>query len=75
MRRIALVAMGLAVLGGCGEQRSFDERYRQAQTRLDVRAAAIDQELDHAASDAAAVASEPADAPAPPPSVGRTGRQ
>ena len=72
MRRIALVAVGLAALGGCGEQRSFDERYQQAQTRLDAKAAAIGQELDRAASDAA-VASDAVAGPTPASSKAATG--
>ncbi len=44
----------LAALSGCRQEPDFDQRYRQTQQKIDAKAAAIDRELDAAASDAAA---------------------
>ena len=49
MRRAGLLA--LLLLAGC--QKSFDERYAEAQKKLSDQAAAIDKELAVKASEAA----------------------
>lgn len=49
MRRVGLLA--LLLLAGC--QKSFDERYAEAQKKLSDQAAAIDKELAAKASEAA----------------------
>ena len=50
-RRFA--ALALVLLAGCHRQ-SFDERYQDAQHKLEGKAGKIDQDLAAAASDAAA---------------------
>ncbi|MCW1427576.1 hypothetical protein [Novosphingobium sp. JCM 18896] len=69
MRALAVIA--LLLLAGC--QKSFDERYEDAQKKMASQAASIDQELAVKASEAAmgeAAASEAAASPSPsaPPS-------
>ncbi|MEJ5975124.1 hypothetical protein WG901_00625 [Novosphingobium sp. PS1R-30] len=49
MRALAVVA--LLLLAGC--QKSFDERYEEAQKKMTSQAASIDQELATKASEAA----------------------
>ena len=44
--------MALILIAGC-KQQSFDERYKSAQHKLDVKTAGIDQDLAAAQSDAA----------------------
>ncbi len=46
-------ALALVLLAGCHRQ-SFDERYQDAQHKLEGKATKIDQDLAAAASDAAA---------------------
>lgn len=43
MRRVTLLA--LALLAGCGREKSFDERYAEAEQRISASAAAIDREI------------------------------
>ena len=62
MRRVAAI-FTLVVLAGC-KQQSFDERYKSAQHKLDVKTAGIDQALAAAQSDAAE-AGVPTDAALP----------
>jgi len=63
MIRIA-AALALMLLAGC-KQQSFDERYKSAQHKLEAKAAAIDQDLAAAQSDAAAAGVIPTDAALP----------
>lgn len=37
--------LSLAALSGCGDRRSFDERYKDTGAELEARANAIDQNL------------------------------
>ena len=48
-----IAALGLILLAGCHRQ-TFDERYQNAQSKLEGKASAIDQDLAAASSDAAA---------------------
>ena len=52
MRR--LIVSLLLLLAAYQREKSFDERYKAAQEKLAGKSAAIDRELDAAASDAAA---------------------
>ncbi|MBW8752643.1 MAG: hypothetical protein JF595_00600 [Sphingomonadales bacterium] len=65
MRRVAMAA--LVLLAGC--QKSFDDRYAEAQKKLREQAASIDRELAERASEAAMASPIPAPAssPAAPP--------
>ena len=62
MRRVAAI-FALVLLAGC-KQQSFDERYKSAQHKLDVKTAGIDQALA-AAQSGAAEAGVPTDAALP----------
>lgn len=44
MRLAAVVACAL-VLAGCGDRRSFDERYNDTESDLEQRARGIDQNI------------------------------
>lgn len=66
MRASAVAALAL-LLAGC--QKSFDDRYADAQKRLNEQAASIDQELAAKASDAALA--EPTEASGAPAASGR----
>jgi len=61
MRRLTLpLLIVLAALAACKQEPDFDQRFDQTRQKIDARAAAIDRELDAAASDAAvAHAGEP----------------
>lgn len=67
MRRATIALLMLTALGACRQEQDFDARYQQAQTRLEGKARAIDQEIAVAASDAAA-------ANVPPPAAGNNQR-
>lgn len=43
--RIALLALLAALAAGCGDRRSFDERYSDSQKEIERRAEQIDREL------------------------------
>jgi hypothetical protein len=51
MRRAVALCLLLALLGGC--EKSFDDRYAQAQKKLGEQALSIDRELAAKASEAA----------------------
>jgi hypothetical protein len=51
MARLAGAVLLLALLGGC--EKSFDDRYAQAQKKLGEQAVSIDRELVAKASEAA----------------------
>jgi hypothetical protein len=44
MRAVAAM-LCLCALAGCGDRRSFDERYEDTSTKLEQRARALDQNL------------------------------
>jgi hypothetical protein len=48
MRRLAVLVAGFALLAGCGDRRTFDERYADAQSNIDARAANLDAQLNEA---------------------------
>lgn len=55
MRKIILpLLVTLTSLSACKQEPDFDQRFAQTREKIDARAAAIDRELDIAASDAAA---------------------
>ena len=54
--RIALVALVASLAAGCGDRRSFDERYSDSQNEIERRAERIDRELANKAKE-----SEPED--------------
>jgi outer membrane murein-binding lipoprotein Lpp len=62
---MAAVVAALVLLGGC--QKSFDERYAEAQKKIGEQAASIDKELAAKASEAALT--EPTQAPASSPAA------
>lgn len=43
--RIVLLALLAALVAGCGDRRSFDERYSDSQKEIERRAEQIDREL------------------------------
>ena len=43
--RIALLAVIAAFAAGCGDRRSFDERYSDSRNEIERRAEQIDREL------------------------------
>jgi cell division protein ZapA (FtsZ GTPase activity inhibitor) len=43
--RAAAVILTLLALAGCGDRRSFDERYKDTSANLEQRARALDQNL------------------------------
>ena len=45
MRLMATILLGLAALTGCGDRRTFDERYNDAGKELEERARAIDENI------------------------------
>ena len=46
MIRIGILAAFLTVLGGCGREPTFDERYDDTASQIHERANTIDRELD-----------------------------
>ena len=54
--RIGLLVLIAAFAAGCGDRRSFDERYSDSQNEIERRANAIDRELANKAKE-----SEPED--------------
>ena len=63
MMRFAAI-FALILLAGC-KQQSFDERFKSAQHKLDVKTAGIDRDLAAAQSDAAEAGIIPADGALP----------
>jgi hypothetical protein len=45
--RVVAGLLCLCALGGCGDRRSFDERYEDTSTQLEQRAKALDQNLQN----------------------------
>ena len=43
--RLLLLGVVLAMLGGCGDRRTFDERYNDTGKQLEEKARALDQNL------------------------------
>lgn len=45
--RLVVLILALAMLAGCGDRRSFDERYADTERNLQQRARHLDAELNN----------------------------